>query len=449
MKWKIFATCLLTLPAAASPASGSEESTVRLLHAGILLNDAREAPIDEATLVIVDERIEAVRSGYVTPAEAGYPEAHVDDYRDKFVLPGLLDMHVHLSLVGPEGVHIDDSVGAARALAEQEADIRSEGFNLVNASVNARKTLAAGFTTVRNIGDFGWHVFALRDAINQGLMDGPRILNAGAIIRIGTDDGSGSCSGVESCRRAVREQIDKGADVIKVYATCSGSKPCGHADAPALFLDDEIEAVVATARTRELTVAAHAHGTAGINAALRAGVDSIEHGSANDRESHRLFKKGGAYLVPTVSVVLDRVAVELEDAEEPMRSVMQNFVDQHPKRLLAAHKAGVLIAAGSDAGVVAHGDNARELFGYVESGLSNSEALVTATINGAALIGKSSDLGTLEVGKLADILVIDGNPLTTIEDLDHVVVVYKDGHPYFPAELLRGIESPEPAEETD
>ncbi len=430
-------------------AQSQEEPLSAILYAGDVLANVSEKSLGPSTLVITSGRIERIIAGHADAEELGLVNPVVHDYREQLIMPGLIDMHVHLSLVGPRTSGVDERMGAAQALAEQHADVRDESYNLINASVAARRTLAAGYTTVRNIGDFGWHIFALRDGINKGVMRGPRILNAGAIIRIGADEGSGACTDVPSCKRAVREQIDKGADWIKVYATCSGSKPCGHETAPPLFLEDELNAIVAVAATRQVKIAAHAHGTAGINAALEAGVNTIEHGSANNKESHRLFKRGDAYLVPTVSVVLDRVAKELPDAKEPMRSVMQAFVDKHPKRLLAAHKAGVRIAAGSDAGVVTHGDNARELLGYVQIGLSEIEALEAGTTTAAAALGMSDKLGTLEAGMFADILVLREDPRANINALFDVVAVMQNGVLHDPVELLKGLPALEESAEDD
>ena len=271
-----------------------------------------------------------------------------------------------------------------------------------------------------------WHIFALRDAIRDGNLDGPRIFASGHTIRIGADDGSGACASVESCRRATREQMDMGADVIKIYATCSGGKPCGHQDAPSVFLEDELRAVVETAASRELKVAAHAHGTAGIKLAVENGVSSVEHGSYNDEASRRAMRRNGVFLVPTLAVQ-DNIRRDIEEATDAMRDVMQGFLDNHGPRMLAAHDAGVRIAAGSDAGVTIHGNNARELELYVENGLSPEEAIVAATVNAAELLGQGDELGTIETGKVADLIAVGGNPLDDISILADVSLVIKEG----------------------
>ncbi len=337
-------------------------------------------------------------------------------------------MHVHLSFeYGVDGFKIEGVSDEGEIGSKAQRD---DIATFVEAMGNARKTLQAGYTTVRNVGSEGWDILALKQAIEAGRVEGPRIFSSMHTIRPGSDTGSGACSGVESCRLAVRRQIDMGADLIKIYASCSGSKPCGNKDAPGIFLPDELEAIVETAHTRRLTVAAHSHSASGIVDSLRAGVDSIEHGSHTPKEAHKLFRKNGAYLVPTITVVQENVKRGLEDAEGPMRKVMQDFVDNHGNNIMAAYKSGVKIAAGSDAGVTKHGDNAHELQYYVEQGMSASDAIKSATIHGAGLLRKNQDLGTIEVGKIADIIAVSGNPLDDIKSLQSVVFVMKDGKIY-------------------
>ena len=399
-----------------------------VIHAGSLLAVPGEPPLSEKTVVIRDGRINRILDGYVLAAEAieEEPAASVEflDLSQAFVLPGLMDMHVHLSF--EFGVDGQKSYGAAEEYLMQFQTARDDAYNFVTAIGNAHKTLDAGYTTVRNVGSMGWHIFALRDAIRDGNLEGPRIIASGHAIRIGADNGNGACASVESCRRATREQIDMGADVIKIYATCSGSKPCGYEGAPSVFLEDELNAVVEVAASRELKVAAHAHGTAGINMAAQSGVTSIEHGSYNDAESHKIMRKNGVFLVPTLAVQ-DNIRKDIENASGPMLEVMQGFLDNHGPRMFAAYKAGVQIAAGSDAGVTPHGKNARELELYVDYGLTPAEAVTAATVTAAQLIGMDDELGTIEAGKIADLIAVEVNPLIDIKALQNVSVVIKDG----------------------
>lgn len=401
---------------------------LKIIHAGTLLAIPGNAPMQKQSVFVRNDRIEKIVPGYVNASSDDKTDVSIINMEDRFVLPGMMDMHVHLSFESGKtafriGGSSDESDAASKA---QRNDLAA----FVDAMDNAKKTLQAGFTTVRNVGSEGWNIAALKQAIESKRVEGPRILTAMHTIHPGADSGSGACSGVESCRTAVRRQIDMGADLIKIYASCSGSQPCGSSEAPGIFLPDELRAIVETAHTRQLTVAAHSHSASGIVDALRAGVDSIEHGSYTPKESHELFKKNGAFLVPTMSVVQENVKNDLIGAKEPMRSVMQNFVDNHSVNIMAAYRAGVIIAAGTDAGVTKHGQNAHELQYYVEQGIPASDAIKAATVNGAALIHRSKDLGTIEAGKIADIIAVEGSPLDDIKRLQSVDFVMKNGDVY-------------------
>ncbi|MDE0680534.1 MAG: amidohydrolase family protein [Gammaproteobacteria bacterium] len=412
---------------AAETESERQEPGVLVIHAGTVIAVPGSEVLTDQTIVVSDERIAAVRDGFVDPsAAADSDSAQVEflDLRDAVLLPGLMDMHVHLSM--EFGVEGQRSYGVSDPYAVQHRVAKDDAYFMVNAIDNARKTLEAGFTTVRNVGADGWHIFALRDGIRDGLLTGPRIITAGHHIRLGADEGPGACWSVESCRRATRVQIDMGADLIKVVATCSGSKPCGNQFAPAVILEDEFRAIVEVAGTRGLKVAAHAHGTDGINLAARLGAWSIEHGSFNNAESHRIMRENGVYLVPTLAVQ-DIIRADIGSADDEMAGLMRSFLDNHGPRILAAHKAGVTIAAGTDAGVTKHGNNARELELYVEHGLTPEEAIVTATVNAAAAIGMEDELGTVEPGRIADLIAVAGDPLTDISVLMNVQVVIQGG----------------------
>lgn len=412
-------------PAAAAPVAAPARDKVKLIQAGWLLGVPGQQPQRERTVVVRNDRIERIDSGYTAPETIEGADVELIDLRDRFVLPGLMDMHVHLSS-NSRGDAPFKIKYAADDLPGASVEERDDVTHLVDAIGNARKTLMAGFTTVRDLGSAGWNIVALRDAVAAGKLDGPRILTAVSIIRPGAGTGPGACSGVESCRRVTRQQIDMGADLIKIYATCSGSLPCGLQYAPPVFLDDELKAIVETAHSRQLRVAAHAHGEEGIRAVLRAGVNSVEHGSYTPADALETFKKNGTFLVPTMSVH-DNIEKDILTATGPMRAVMQNFLDKHGPRMMAAYRAGVKIAAGTDAGVSVHGENARELEYYVREGMPAADAIKAATVNAASLIGRDQDLGTIEKGKIADIIAVDADPLTDITALQHVDFVMKDG----------------------
>ena len=409
--------CLMPGLATAHPQNKHVKSRDQwtIIHAGTLLDVPGQPAKTEQSIIVKNGNIESVHSGYTPVGDVGDGTASFIDLSGKFVLPGLIDSHVHLGLGG------DFSKG-------RTAKTGKDTFRLLDVAENAQKTLYAGYTTVRNVGSFDWAVFAMRDGVNKGVMTGPRIFSAGHTIEISAaeDQGTGKCYSVASCRRAVLKQYAMGADLIKVYATCSGSKPCGWQHASPVFSDEELKAVIDTAKARGLKVAAHGHAKAGINQALRLGVASIEHGSYNDRISHQLFKKNGAFLVPTLAVE-DNVIRDHKTATSPMKKVMADFIDQHPKRFLAAYKAGVKIAAGSDAGVIPHGENANELVWYVKTGMPASEAIKAATVNAATLLGQDEKFGTIEAGKYADIIAVTGNPLDDIERLKAVNFVMQNG----------------------
>lgn len=398
---------------------------VKLIQAGWLLAVPGTTALRNQTIVVRNDKIERIDSGFTGAETFSDADVQIVDLRQRFVLPGLMDMHVHLSMNSGDDPAfrlkgVSDEVGGATA------DQRDDVTQLVDSIVNARKTLLAGYTTVRDVGSAGWHVVALREAIAAGKLDGPRILTSMATLYPGADNGPGACTGVESCRRATRRQIDMGADLIKIYASCSGSRPCGRQDAPPTFLDDELKAIVETARSRQLPVAAHAHGEAAIISALKAGVNSVEHGSFTPTEAVDLFKKQGTFLVPTLSVQ-DNIRKDIVTAKGPMLAVMQNFLGKHGPRMMSAYRAGVKIAAGSDAGIGIHGNNARELELYVREGMPAADAILAATVNAASLIGRDKDLGTIECGKIADIIAVAANPIADIRVLQHVFFVMKDG----------------------
>ncbi|MHC5114985.1 MAG: metal-dependent hydrolase family protein, partial [Planctomycetota bacterium] len=359
----------------------------------------------------------------------------VIDLRDRFVLPGLIDCHTHITGEYTHDVRL-------RRVQETDADAAIRG------TVYARRTLLAGFTTIRNVGSSGDAAFALRDAIADGLVAGPRILVAGESISPtgGHSDSTlgyradlfempgsmqGIADGVDGCRQAVRAQVKRGADLIKLTAT-GGVLSNTAAGVEQQFFPDELAAIVETAHQLGRRVAAHAHGSRGIQAALRAGVDSIEHGTYLDDDCIRLFLDTNAFLVPTIHAgkFVEERAAEEGYFSEPVRAKAAAVGPVIQGAFGRAHAAGVRIAFGTDVGVGKHGTNAREFLYMVEAGMSPSDTIVSATINAAELCNLSGDLGTLEPGKRADVIAVGDDPLRDIEALQRVRFVMKDGKVY-------------------
>ena len=418
---------------------GAQAQTV-VVQAGQLLDRPGQAPRGAATLFIRDGKVEQVRDGHLDATAFGAPaDTRVLDLREHFVLPGLIDSHVHLT---------NDLGGVAGQLAEIQ---RSPADNALEAATNARKTLRAGFTTVRNLGDGDGEIRALRDAVNAGKLPGPRILTANTSIsataghgdpRLGyradlhdaLDTAGNVCDGVESCRRAVRRQVAEGADVIKLLITGGVNSRIG-AGLGAQMFEDEARAVVETSRMYGKKVAVHAHGADGINLALRLGVDSIEHGTLLDKEGLRLFRESGAYYVPTLSTVngyRERLAANPGAYTGEVLAKIKWRIDITGKSLEQAVPAGVKIAFGTDAGVSLHGRNADEFELMVAHGMTPAQAIVAATRNAADLLGLGDSVGSLEPGKHADLIAVSGNPLEDVTVLKQVAVVMKGGEVHSP-----------------
>ncbi|PKP99439.1 MAG: amidohydrolase family protein [Alphaproteobacteria bacterium HGW-Alphaproteobacteria-15] len=393
-----------------------------IIHAGRLIDVPGEAPRGPSTILVEDGRIVSVTDGHSELPD----NAEVIDLRDHTVLPGLIDSHVHLT---------SDAGGLAGQL---EAVTLSPASQALNAQANGMKTLRAGFTTVRNLGDGDGAVFALRDAVNAGKALGPRIVDAGSSLS-GTsghsDDALGyrdelrpffagagnTCDGADDCRRATRQQIGRGADVIKMTITGGVNSRIGAGLGSQMF-DDEAAAVVATARMFGRKVAVHSHGADGTLQALKLGVDSIEHGTMLTDEVIALWAKSKTYYVPTLSTVngyKERLAAN-PDAYEPDVLAKINWrIDITGKTLQALVPRGIRIAFGTDAGVSKHGRNGDEFELMVAHGMTPESALVAATINAADLLGLSDEVGTIASGKSADIIAVAGDPLTDVS-------VYKD-----------------------
>nr|WP_245608423.1 amidohydrolase family protein [Shewanella waksmanii] len=417
------------LSAAASTATIAAPVTV--IHAGELLAVPGKSSAKEQTVVINNGVIEQVKSGYVDAASFGDDVTYID-LKNRFVMPGLMDMHVHLQgELGPK----NDS----EKLRMSDADVAMQSVHFAN------KTLMAGYTTVRDLGAKPEQIYALRDGVNKGWIAGPRIIASGGVsVTGGHGDVDGMspdllekytqktiCDGPYDCRSATRRAIKFGADVIKVTST-GGVLSDTNTGTGQQMADDELTEIVATAHGLGRKVASHAHATAGINAALRAGVDSIEHGSYADKESIKLFKKNGAYLVPTLLAgdTVVQMAHHSDFMSEAIKAKAKRVGADMTANFKAMYKAGVKIAYGTDSGVSQHGNNAQEAVLMHQAGMTNSDILVSATINAADLGGKSAKLGTLEAGKYADIIATDISPLDDIKALLDVDFVMKGGVVY-------------------
>lgn len=409
--------------------SHSALAATTVIHAGELLVTAGKAPLEKQTLVITDGKITELKSGFVDINSFG-GDAKLIDLSSSFVMSGLMDMHVHLQgELGPNN--------------DSEMINLSDADTLMKSAYFANKTLMAGFTTVRDLGSSAEQIFALRDGVKRGWINGPTIIAAGSSVAVtgghGDVDGMAPdlmelhtaktiCDGPYDCRRATRHAIKFGADVIKITST-GGVLSDTDTGTGQQMADDELKEVVETAHSLGRKVASHAHAAAGINAALRAGVDSIEHGSYADKESIKLFKKGGAYLVPTLMAgdTVVNMAKTTDFMSPAIRAKAIRVGGDMIENFKRSYKAGVKIAYGTDSGVSKHGYNAREAQLMFEAGMSAQDILVSATINGADLIGQSKTLGTLEVGKVADIIAMHASPLNNIDELLDVDFVMKTG----------------------
>ncbi|HEY4585575.1 MAG TPA: amidohydrolase family protein [Brevundimonas sp.] len=408
---------------AAAPVSA--EQATKFVQVGRLLADpASGRVLRDKTLVIRGNQVVEIRDGFVG-------EGNVVDLRSAFVLPGLIDSHVHLG-------------------SEQSPNSRLDRLTMSNADQamvgarHARRTLNAGFTTVADLGGANESIFALRDAVRRGDVVGPRIIAAGSSVSVhgGHGDANGYredilhvlsnesvCSGAEDCRRAVRTQVRAGADIIKITAT-GGVLSNTAAGLNQQFTQDELASIVEVAHRMGRQVTAHAHGVDGINAFLKAGGDSIEHGTYLDDESVRLFKANGAYLVPTLLAgdFVARVASGPDNFFTPAQTA--KALEAGPKMLdmaARAHRGGVKIAFGTDSGVSAHGDNAQEFALLVRAGLTPLQAIQSATVGAAEHLKISAEAGRIAPGMPADLIAVAGDPLNDVTELERVRFVMKGG----------------------
>ncbi len=426
--FSIFTSC--TQLSFAAEQNDNEVTKVTVIHAGTLLAEPGNPAKTEQTIVVKNEKIEKIHDGFLSLARLhlNQNEVKLIDLRESFVLPGFIDAHVHL-------LHRHGGQFRNPLLSTEE--------RLISGVRNAKLTLESGFTTTADLdaGANSWPIIVLRKAINAGDVPGPRILAAGSSISPTGGHGdylnapdhvleqfssSGLCDGEAECRRAVRRQFRQGADLIKLHATGGGNEKTGGKHHQPSFMEDEFRGIVETAHGLELKVTAHAHATAGINAALKAGVDSIEHGSFLDKESIRLFKKNDAYLVPTLDVQ-DMIENLISKVPSHVVPRLKLYQDEHPANARKAWKAGVKFALGSDAGVIPHGNNAREIEWFVKIGISEAEALEIATVRTAEHLGIADKTGSLKPGMYADIIALDGDPLEDISVVTDVVFVMKEG----------------------
>ena len=397
------------------------------IHAGRLIDVKSQKVLTEQTIVVEGDRILSVSAGYQNPPKGDI----VVDLKKSTVMPGLMDMHVHIENQTSPTRYVD-------GFRDNEADVAYKALPY------AQITLMSGFTTVRDMGGTGVNI-ALRNAINNGLVVGPRIYTAGKSIaptgghadptngvkrELMGDPGpeQGVINGPYDARKAVRQAVKYGSDVIKVTATGGVLSVARDGSAPQ-FQQDELEAVVETAKDFGIHVAAHAHGDEGMKRAVKAGIHSIEHGTLMTEETMDMMVQSGTWLVPTVTAGMSAAEYAKIPGYYPpvVRDKAMKIGAQIQQTFAKAYKKGVKIAFGTDAGVFPHGENYREFVYMTEVGMPNLEAIQSATLNAAILMGIEDKLGTLETGKIADIIAVNGNPDQDIKVMKDVVFVMKDG----------------------
>lgn len=417
-KLSALAVCLLVLNALVAQRT--------ILHCGSLIDTKNQQVLKEMSVIVEANMITGVQNGYL----AGNTGDKVIDLKNRTVMPGLIDMHVHMEGETDPGSYLEK-------FTMNKADLALHGV------VFAERTLMTGFTTVRDLGGTGANI-ALRNAINKGWIRGPRIFTAGkAIATTGghadPTDGfredlmgdpgpkEGVVNGVEDCAKAVRQRYKDGADLIKITAT-GGVLSMAKDGSGAQFTEDEIRAIVTTAKDYGFKVAAHAHGAEGMKRAVLAGVSSIEHGTYMTEEIMELMKQRGTYLVPTIIAGKSTADSAKKPGYYPevVRAkalVVGNYIQA---TFAKAYKAGVKIAFGTDAAVYPHGKNWMEFIYMTEAGMPILEAIKAATVNAADLLG-NDQLGVIEKGKLADIVAIEGDPVKEVKAMGNMRFVMKNG----------------------
>ncbi|MDH4064304.1 MAG: amidohydrolase family protein [Acidobacteriota bacterium] len=418
----------LALAALLAPAA---LAAATLIHAGSLIDGRSDSARANVTVVVDGDRITEIRGGFSDPGDGDT----VIDLASATVLPGLMDMHVHLT----------SELNPSNYLERVQLNTASYAVRSVE---YARRTLMAGFTTVRNPGDDGTITVALRDEIAKGLVPGPRIFTAGKSLAttgghadptnglrsdLARDAGpeDGVVNGPEDAAKAVRYRYKEGADFIKVTATGGVLSVAKNGQNPQVT-EDELRAIVTTANDYGFHVAAHAHGAEGMKRAIRAGVRSIEHGTLMDQEVIDLMKEHGTYYVPTIlagAFVAEKAAID-GYFPEMVRPKAAEIGPKIHDTFGRAYRAGVKIAFGTDSGVSPHGENAKEFALMVSAGMPAMKAIQAATMTAAELLGIEATLGSVEAGKIADLAAVRGDPLADISLLETVSFVMKDGAVY-------------------
>jgi imidazolonepropionase-like amidohydrolase len=425
-RWGVALTALLTTIAAMAITASAQAPKRTVIRGGRVLNvRTGELRANQAIVIEGDKITQIAPSSEVTAASGDT----TIDLPEATLLPGLIDMHTHLTYdlnsLGYQGL----SISTAR--------------EALHGARNAKRTLEAGFTTVRNVGAKDYADIALRDAINDSDVIGPRMVASGPAIGItgGHCDenllppafhlqGDGVADGIEAVQHKVREVIKYGADVIKICAT-GGVLSKGDDPNASQFTLEEMKAIVTDAHRLGRKVAAHAHGAEGVRWASEAGVDSIEHGHLMDDAAIATLKKNGTYLVPTVFLgEYMEQHLDTSDVPEYSKQKMRNVIAAMRQNISKAFAAGVKVAFGTDAAVYPHGLNAGEFYVYVKLGLTPVAAIQTATINAADLLGWKDKVGALEPGKWADVVAVDGDPTKDVTTLEHVKFVMKGGTVY-------------------
>ena len=401
----------------------------QLIHAGLMLDVRAKKLVEKVSVTVDGNRIIKIEAGFSEPADA----MSLIDLKAYTLLPGLMDMHVHLSTVLSPEFFMEKFV-----MDSADYAFRSTRY--------AKDTLLAGFTTVRELGDQDHNVtMALRDAIREGYVIGPRIYTAGKGLATlgGLADPTnglrmefmgepgfveGVINGPLSARKAVRQRFKEGADVIKLNVTGGSINP-GRGGFGSQWMQDELDAVVETAKEYQMVVAAHAHTPIGILRSAKAGVDSIEHGTFMDEAALKAMKKHGTAYVPTMSAMKWMSSKANDESSMPaeVRAKAENMGPQIDATVARAYKKGLWIVFGTDAGVFPHGINAREFEYMVEAGIPTLAALLSATIEAARLLKIDESLGSIEEGKLADMVAVKGNPVDDIRLMQDVRFVMKDG----------------------